>query len=288
MSSNVVNSKGMTDKDWNQRFAELVAQPEQSINLGEGALLIATDEYPHLDIPHYLQKLDAFAERAKSRVQAGGSAQERLEWLNDVLFGELRFRGNEESHLDAHNSYLNDVIDRRLGIPISLSIVYLEVGQRLGMPLYGVGLPGHFVVKWKDEREEVFVDPFHQGQIIDDYGMLQLIQDSLRIRVPFRSEWLDAVGPRYILLRMLNNLRGIFLQSENRARALGVLDKLLILSPYSEEYLREAGLLAYKLGHYRRAAEHLEEYLLHHGEAREVPHIRTVFRSVLVAIGRLN
>lgn len=270
------------------RFREIVNQPEDSINLAQAALLIAADEYPGLDVAGYLRRLDEFAARVRPEIREEGSPRHKIERLNHYLFQTLQFRGNLEDYYDPRNSYLNDVIDRRVGLPITLSVLYIEVGRRLGFPLSGVGLPGHFVVKWHDRTEEIFVDPFHAGEFLDEASLLRLIEETFHARVQLQPEWLQSVDARYILTRMLNNLRNIFLQTENFERALDVVVKLLVLHPYSKEQLREAGVLSYRVGSYRRAAEFLEDYLLHHPDADDAVHLRTYLHTAWVAIARMN
>lgn len=278
----------MNSEQWLAQFKRVLSQPDEEINLAQAALLIATDEYPTLDIAAYLRKLDEMGEEARERVELGRSPAEKIELLNQYFFEDLHFTGNEEFYYEPHNSYLNNVIDRHTGLPITLSVVYLEVGRRAGLPLFGVGLPGHFIVKLQDGDDEIFIDPFHGGEILDEYGMLHLVQETYHARVQLHREWVAAVGAKYVLTRILNNLRSIFVQKENHERALLVIEKLLVLQPYSEENLRDAGLLAYRLGHYRRAAEYLEEYLLRHPDTLEALHIRTYLRTVWVEITRMN
>jgi regulator of sirC expression with transglutaminase-like and TPR domain len=278
----------MTAEQAIDRFREIVNQPEDSINLAEAALLIAADEYPSLDIAVYLRRLDEFAGHLRPAIQQEKSPRRKIERLNRYLFHELRFRGNQEDYYDPRNSYLNDVIDRRVGLPITLSVIYMEVGKRLGFPFYGVGLPGHFVVKWHDRENEIFVDPFHAGEILDEGSLVDLIEETFHARVQLLPEWLQAVDARYILTRILNNLRNIFLRTENFERALGVVVKLLVLHPYAKEQLREAGVLSYRVGFYSRAAEFLEDYLLHHPDADDAVHLRTYLHTAWVAIARMN
>ncbi len=278
----------MNSEQWLAQFKRVVAQPDEEINLAQAALLIATDEYPELDIGHYLELLDEMGEQVRERSELGRSPTEKIELLNQYFFEDLHFKGNEESFYDPHNSYLNDVLDRHTGIPITLSLVYIEIARRAGLPLYGVGLPGHFLVKWQEGDDEIFIDPFHSGEILDEYGILHLVQETYHARVQLRGEWVAAVGAQYVLTRILNNLRNIFVHKENHERALLVIEKLLVLQPYSEENLRDAGVLAYKLGHYRRAAGYLEEYLLRHPDTHDALHIQTYLRTVWVEITRMN
>lgn len=278
----------MTAEQAITRFREIVDQPEDGINLAEAALIIAADEYPDLDIAGYLRRLDDIAGQIRPAIRQDDSPRQKIERLNRYLFQELQFRGNQENYYDPRNSYLNDVIDRRVGLPITLSVIYLEVGRRLGFPLFGVGLPGHFCVKWQDREDEIFVDPFHAGEILDEGSLVNLIEETFHARVQLLPEWLQTVDARYILTRMLNNLRNIFLRTENFERALGVVVKLLVLHPYAKEQLREAGVLSYRVGSYHRAAEFLEDYLLQHPDADDAVHLRTYLHTAWVAIARMN
>jgi regulator of sirC expression with transglutaminase-like and TPR domain len=278
----------MTAEQTITRFREIVNQPEDGINLAEAALLIAADEYSDLDIAGYLRRLDDIAGQIRPAIRQDDSPRRKIERLNRYLFQELQFRGNQENYYDPRNSYLNDVIDRRVGLPITLSVIYLEVGRRLGFPLFGVGLPGHFCVKWHDRQDEIFLDPFHAGEILDENSLVNLIEETFHARVQLLPEWLQIVDARYILTRMLNNLRNIFLRTENFERALGVVVKLLVLHPYAKEQLREAGVLSYRVGSYHRAAEFLEDYLLQHPDADDAVHLRTYLHTAWVAIARMN
>lgn len=278
----------MTAEQSIDRFRELVNQPEDSIDLAQAALIIAADEYPDLDIAGYLKRLDEFAAQIRPAIQQDESPRRKIERLNRYLFQELGFRGNQDDYYDPRNSYLNDVIDRRVGLPITLSVIYMQVGKRLGFPLFGVGLPGHFVVKWHDREDEIFIDPFHAGEILGEDSLINLIEETFHTRVQLLPEWLQTVDARYILTRILNNLRNIFLRTENFERALGVVVKLLVLHPYAKEQLREAGVLSYRVGSYHRAAEFLEDYLLQHPDADDAVHLRTYLHTAWVAIARMN
>ena len=131
-----------------KRFERRIVEPDDpDINLAEAALLIAKDEYPTLDVEHYLRELDSVADRARARIGANAPEEEVLVAINTVLFDDLGFAGNSDNYYDPRNSFLNDVMDRRVGIPITLSIVYIEIGRRLGLPLQGIAFPWHFLVK---------------------------------------------------------------------------------------------------------------------------------------------
>ncbi len=278
----------MESEEWFERFKDVANRPEKKISVAEAALIIAGDEYPELDVNKYLERLDEIAEHARPYASDRLSPERQIERLGEYMHGQLQFRGNTEAYYDPRNSYLNDVIDRRLGIPLTLSILYIEVGRRLGMPLFGVGFPGHFLVKWHRENEEIFVDPFNNGRVLDEVGLLQLVDEIVHGGMSLRREWLESVGPRYMLTRLLANLKSIFIQNENLRRAFLVTRELLVLLPFSEDNLRDASMLSYRIGALRHAAEYMEEYLLHHPDAPDVRPMRVYLRAVWVALNRLS
>jgi len=208
--------------------------------------------------------------------------RERIIALNEYLFDELGFRGSRDAYYDPRNSYFNDVLDRRLGIPITLSLVYLEIGWRLGLPLGGVAMPGHFIAKWKTDDLVILIDVFEEGHIIGQFPLPQPAEARARL------SWTQSASRRQILARLLSNLRAIFLQDENHARALLVAEKMVILQPNSPEVLRDAALLAYRQKSYRRAAEFLESYLRQFPSARGTDQMRTYLNEVKSIVLRLN
>lgn len=278
----------MDYKDWRTRFECIVGQPEEVIDVAEGALVIASDEYPELDVERYLTRLTAMAEYVRSHIPRGGDPRKAVDVLDRYLFGELGFGGNRENYYDPRNSYLNDVLERKVGLPITLSIVYLAIGRRLGLPVFGVGLPGHFIVKWEDSRARIFIDPFNRGEILDEEGVEARIRDTFHAHAQLQPDWLASVGPKYVLTRLLNNLKAIFVQAQDYLRAWRIVDKLLILDPRSPENLRDMGLLSIHVKAYRNAATFLEEYLLTHSDAPDADQIRIYLRTALTVIERLN
>ncbi len=278
----------MSPDRWLQTFRRLVSQPEESINLAEAALVIAADEYADLDIEHYLERIDVMAEHVRQRVRPDMEPRDEIRLLSRFLFHETGIKGDTENYYDPRNSYLNDVIERRKGLPITLSVLYIEVGRRVGMPLYGVGLPGHFICKWQDAAEEIFIDPFAGGEILDEFGLLKLLGATREARLRVRREWLAVVGPRYILTRILLNLKQIYLKEDDPARTLRVVEKLLALAPESEENLRAAGLLSFRVGAFRHAADYIEEYLLRFPDAVEAVQIRAYLPSLWMTMGRMH
>ena len=149
-----------------QLFTEMVTGPESRLDLGRAALLIASEEYPGLDILRYVARLEAMAAAVRPAVGTADDPQEQIEHLNTYLFIERGFRGNMQDYYDPRNSFLNDVLDRKMGIPITISVVYMEVGRRVGMPLQGVGMPGHFIVKYVCPEADIYIDPFNNGRVL--------------------------------------------------------------------------------------------------------------------------
>ncbi len=149
-----------------ETFLRLLEQPQERVPLAEAALHIARTEYPALDVAPYLERLAEMSRVVAGRLGAARDIYSQLEAINAHLFGELGFRGNQQGFYDPRNSFLNDVLEQRTGIPITLSVVYIDVGRRLGLPLAGVGLPGHFLVGYRGDGREIYIDPFHQGLLL--------------------------------------------------------------------------------------------------------------------------
>lgn len=273
---------------WRLYFEQLVRKPEADINLAEAALVLASDEYPTLDVARYLAQLDAMANALAARLPPQRDPQATVRVLNDYLFRELHFVGNQWDYYDPRNSYLNDVLERRTGLPITLSLVYLELAKRTQLPIYGVGLPGHFIVKWQDERTRILIDAFDRGAVLDERAVEAKVRETFDPQARFQPEWLKAVGAKYILTRMLYNLKAAFLYRDNYARAWQVVDKLLILDPRSADNIRDMGLISLRIGAYRQAATFLEEYLLSHADAPDATEMHLYLRTALRYIERLN
>jgi len=245
--------------DARREFAMLAAR--EPVPLARGALLIAKEEYPALDVNKYLDALLALSRQAEPLVRSGANTVERIQRLSDFLFEQQGFAGNVEEFNDPRNSFLNDVIERRLGIPISLSVIYLDVGRRLGLNLHGVSFPSHFLVKAVDERGELIIDPFNKGQILD----LDDIRDRLRQiygqPVEVQPEMLKTAETRQILSRMLRNLKNIYTGGADWMRALAALDRILLIEPRSpNEILERAGLYE-NLECFQSALDDLQNYL---------------------------
>lgn len=251
----------MTKEERRAQFNELISREDSALELDRAALLLAAEEYPHLEVESYLRRLDDFAEAANAQGDRQASPYFRIHQLNHLLFDELGFQGNAGNYYDVRNSFLNEVIDRRTGIPITLSVVYLEVARRIGLNLSGVGMPGHFLVKYADEEQEIFIDPFHGGRILTVEQCREMIAEMYEGGMDFQSAFLRATPKKQILARMLQNLKGIYARAQAHHQTLGVIERALLLNPASTAELRDRGLVLFALGQCVQARADLEEYL---------------------------
>jgi regulator of sirC expression with transglutaminase-like and TPR domain len=278
----------LNDLDVDFTFRQELAQPAGP-GLARAALLFAREiAYPELQPSHYLDRLGAWAEAAAARCPKWDAAPLRANRLAQLLFDEFGLSGNQEDYYDPRNSYLNEVIDRRLGLPISLSAIFLEVAGRIGLPAEGIALPGHFIVAVRGENKRTFVDPFHGGVQLSTYDLKELLHDVTGYVGPVRPEWLTPVSAKTILARMLTNLRGVYVEQEDWPHALAVVEHLRTLESQTPEHVRDLGLLYYREGSLRAAAGYLEEYLTRGPSAADAGQIRALLNDLLARLARLN
>lgn len=280
----------MADTLLNQ-FITTLAQAEPDIDLAATALLIARQAYPDLDADSYLERLDRMAEALRERLDPDYTPVDTMLELNQYLFSELGFAGNRQDYYDPRNSFLNDVLDRRLGIPITLSIVYLEVGRRVGLDLEGVPFPGHFLVKLHVNEGEVILDPYGGGASLglDDLEerMEQAMGNGRPLR-PLLPGLLSGTTKRNILVRMLRNLRSVYLRREDHLRVLQTLDWILACQPDDAEALRDRGLAYETLECAKPALADLRRYLDLAPRAPDAESIRARVIDLQRAARRLN
>ena len=255
-------------------FRQAIDRPEDQIDLGRAALTMAACDCPGLDVDGYLAKIDQFASAVKRRSGDDAGVYRMIAALNYVLFEELGFRGNRDQYYDAKNSFLNEVIDRKLGIPISLSLLYMEIGRRLGVKLDGVGFPGHFLVKVSGREEEIVIDPFNAGEIKSRESLDEMLHGLYGGWLAFRAEFLEAVTKKQLLTRMLTNLKAIYWKEENLAKSLSVVERLLILDPASADHRRDRGVIYLKLECFSQARADFETYLSLKPDADDAREVR--------------
>lgn len=259
-------------------FLEIIARPDRKIDLTGAALLIARDEYPGLDVDAYRSRLDRLAQEASPRIAAAlGNPFAAIDALNSYLFREQGFRGNHEEYFDPRNSYLNDVLDRRRGIPITLSVLYMEVAARAGLPLEGVGFPGHFLVRHASGGREILIDPFHSGEILLQEDCRERLAVVYGEEVPLEPRFFETAGPRAILARILQNLKHVYHQARDYTRSLRIIERLLDMDPDDPHHLRDRAQARAGLSQYAGAVADLERYL---GLATEAPDARQVREQI--------
>lgn len=254
-------------------FQQLVTLPEGAIPLAEAALLLACEEYPQLEVSPYLDELDNIAAVVRDRIQPGDSPEGTVRTINSVLFDLLGFRGNTENYNDPRNSFFNDVLERRVGIPITLSAVYLEVARRLEIPIVGVGMPGHFLVKYADRAHEFFLDPFNRGEILSREDCAKKLADIYGDSQELSDRMLAAVTPRQILLRMLNNLKGIYLKAHTYDKGLAMVDMMLLVEPEDFDQYRDRGVLHVQLRRFDAAVRDFERYIKGAPSSKDRPQV---------------
>ncbi len=243
-------------------FMELMKQPEPGIDLGLAALLIAADDYPELDPGQYISRLDEWGAEARDRISRSRSLAESVQIVSQFLFEGLGFEGNRDNYYDPRNSFLNDVMDRRLGIPISLSVVYMEVARRAGLDVVGLNFPGRFMVKVVHPAGfEIVVDAYEHGQVMEAEDCQRVLDELSNNTMAFHPMLLRAATTKQILVRMLNNLKLIYVQSNYYRKAIRTIDLVLAAVPNSPPELRERGLLRAEVADFQLAKEDLTAYL---------------------------
>jgi len=261
-----------------QNFYQEIHQPDEQIDLAKAALYIAQEEYPDLDPAKYLNALDTMADQVQ-RLRGQLYPLRIIQRINQYLYDQLGFTGNTTDYYDPRNSFLNQVIDRRTGIPIALSLVYLEVAKRIDFPMVGVGMPGHFLIRPEFEDVGIFVDAFNRGEVLFTEDCRKLLTQIYGEAIELKQEFFAPITPRNFLVRMLTNLKMIYQERQEWEKALAAVERILLLFPLPQE-LRDRGLLYYQLGNWTAATEDLETYLAKVPSAKDAPAIRRLLNSL--------
>jgi regulator of sirC expression with transglutaminase-like and TPR domain len=243
-----------------RRFEKLVGKPGELIDLAQAALLVAAEEETHVDVAHYLAVLDELGRSGAARVASSPGAG--IEAFNKFFFEEKRFRGNQSEYYDPHNSFLHDVLERHVGIPITLSIVYMEVGTRAGLETQGVGMPGHFIVRAREtgSLEAALVDPF-DGRVIDRDICQARLDELFEGNVSLTDEHLRTSSAREILVRLLTNLKAIYTRARLYPKALAAVERILLVMPDDPSEQRDRGALLAQMGRLPEAIWATQLYL---------------------------
>lgn len=244
-------------------FRAAVKGRDEEVNLVRCALLIAHLGRPRIDMVTYERQIDDIAGNVRKRAAAGADVHQLINAVDHELFYERGFHGNTARYTDPENSYLDHVLDLQTGIPITLSLLYMEVARRAGMRCDGIGYPGHFIVRCGEPEEPVYVDPFHQGTRLDREELLAGLRGR-NLGGASPESFLAAITRRQMLQRMLNNLRTIYCESGDLERWLGAVELALCIEPWNGDLIGERGMLRYRLGEFRPALEDLEQYAGEH------------------------
>ena len=245
-----------------RRLNRLLARPEHEIGLAEGALLLARCDYPQLDVAAYLQRLDHLADAVRRRLPDAATLTDKIFALNGQLFEAEGFRGDDDDYFDPRNSFLNEVLDRKRGLPITLSIVYIEVGRRLGLPLEGVSFPGHFLVKLPVHGGGIVLDPYFAGESLSEEELRARLEAASGSESPRAlNEALEAASKQQILLRVLRNLKHLYYQRAQYDKALQVTDRILCLVPDISGEVRDRAQILEKLECFHSALQNYYRYL---------------------------
>ena len=207
------------------------------LNLAKMAFLFAMSQYPTLDIDQELQSIDSLASGAKTRIDLDSDPISKVNALSEYLFDEVGFQGNYEDYYDPKNSFLNEVLNRRLGIPISLSLIYMEVGERLGIPLQGVGMPGHFLVRIKNDHKDLYIDTFHRGILLSQDECSKMLEAITSESIAWDQNYLAPVSNLELISRLIRNVHAIYVHSNETARALTIEKYLLAAQSPGQDHI---------------------------------------------------
>ena len=260
-----------------ERFRVAIAGRASEVPLARAALLIAQAEAPGLDIDRYEATLQGYATTLQARIHPAAELEGRLDAANELLFQELGFHGNEDEYSDPRNLLLDQVLERRTGIPVTLAAVYSEVCQGVGLDVRAVGLPGHVIARLETDDEPIFVDVFRGGVRLSVTDCQQIVRSIYGRRTPFRDHFLEPLTPRQLLQRLLHNLKAGALRRGDEARAERAIELLLTLAPWDLDEVRDRGRLHERLGDYAAALPDLEAYLRHRPDARDA---QTISESI--------
>ncbi len=273
-----------------ERLRKIVSGPDEDIGLAEAALLIASHHYPELNVAGYLSRIDELAYMLRVRLAEDEDIPGRIAVLNQFLFGDLGFGPNTDDYYDPRNSFLNEVLERRVGIPITLSVIYMELGRRVGLPLQGVSFPGHFLVKCAMGEGTVVLDPYSGGISLG----LQDLQKRLRevrggeVSRAIVAELLVSASNKEIIVRLLRNLKAIYLREQDLDKALPIVNWIVETMPDQAPELRDRGMIYQELECARAALADFEAYLLKSPDCEDADDIRRRVIELRREAARLN
>jgi regulator of sirC expression with transglutaminase-like and TPR domain len=257
-----------------QRFREIAMLPDAQLDLAEGALIIALEDNPALDLDRYLTQIHSFSDAVRSRLEGSRDVERIVEAINKLLFREEGFHGEDDDYYDPRSALLNELLDRHAGLPITLSILYIEISRLIGVDATGVSLPGRFLVKFSGGFGEIVIDPFDGGRVLATNEMQKILDATYGGGVRLREHHLRSFSPREILARELAHLKAAYLAQRDLTRAAASMDRLLILDERDPYELRDRAALAVEMHAYRLAIDCFERYLALTPHAEDQARIR--------------
>lgn len=269
-------------------FARLVKRPEAKFDLARAALLIAAEANPNVDVDGEIHTLESWASQLRAQLDPSWNNLQKLARLRNFIYEELRFRGDHRDYYSPSNSLLNEVMGRRLGVPLTLSIIFMELGWRVGMPLEGVGFPGHFLVRLAGEPLDLLLDPYERGTSVHEEDCRRMLHDLSDGKLELSDGHLASISKREMIVRLLMNLKGAYLRADDDVNALAAVDRLLLLKPDDLDEVRDRGLLLYRLQRYVPALEALLRYLDEGPDAPDREAMEEHARNLRTLVATLN
>jgi regulator of sirC expression with transglutaminase-like and TPR domain len=280
-------------------FAALLAGDDEAIDLVQAALLIASTQYPDLDMAYYTAQLDNLARRVRTELAlpapdlqptlpAETDVLHVIHAMNKILFEEEQFHGNRDDYHNPNNSFLNKVLEERAGIPVTLSLIYTEVGRRVGIQIDGIGMPYHFLVRCHSPQGFIYIDPYEGGLQMSERSCRERIRQMAQHRIKFHAQWLEPFTHRHWLTRILNNLKRTYINQDDYERVLPICDLLIMLNPRAAEEWRDRGLIHLQLKHYSHAIKNLKVYIEFAPEASDRYEILNYIKTARQMLAMLN
>src|SRR5437762_10047913 len=244
-----------------QRFVEIAQLSERDVDLVEASLVIAVEDQPSLDIAPYLGQVNAWSDAVRQRLEGSRDVERTVDAINRLLFDEEGFHGEDDDYYDPRSAFVNELLDRHAGIPITLSILYLELMRRVGVEASGVSLPGRFLVKFSGTFGEIVIDPFDGGRVLSPIELQKILDSFYGGGVRLREHHLRSFSRREILMRELAHLKAAYMAQHDLPRAAASIDRLLILDERDAYEIRDRAALAMQMHAYALAIDCLERYL---------------------------
>jgi len=270
----------MNNSSYRQLFYSEINKSDAKIDLAKAALYFALEDDRKFDPDEYLNALDTMANEVQETLPETLYPLQILKSINNYLYNDLGFTGNTTNYYDPRNSFLNQVIDRRIGIPITLSLIYLEIAKRINFPMVGIGMPGHFLIRPDFPEAGIYVDAFHQGEILFPQDCQARLAEIYGQPVELQPQFLATVSNKQFLGRMLTNLKAIYLNQNKGLKAITVIERILLLFPDAIMEKRDRGILYYQLNLWEEAREDLESYLVNLPQADDAEIIRQLLAKI--------